>query len=142
MLADEFGPAAFITRARKEGIRDFGACMAPMTAFQILQGLETLPLRMQKHVANAMEVAAYLEQHAMVESVSYPGLPSHPDYELAQKMLPKGCGAVFSFQIKTRSRACLIESLNVFFIWPTWAMPNPCDTSGKHHTIALTKKVC
>ena len=67
-------------------------------------GFETLPLRMQKHVANAMEVAAYLEQHAMVESVSYPGLPSHPDYELAQKMLPKGCGAVFSFEIKGDER--------------------------------------
>ena len=89
VFADEFGPAAFITRARKEGIRDFGACMAPMTAFQILQGLETLPLRMQKHVANALEVAGYLEQHEMVASVSYPGLPSHPDYELAQRMLPK-----------------------------------------------------
>ena len=116
VFADEFGPAAFITRARKEGIRDFGACMAPMTAFQILQGLETLPLRMQKHVTNALEVAAYLEQHAMVESVSYPGLPSHPDYELAQKMLPKGCGAVFSFEIKGGRDAgrAFIESLNVF----------------------------
>ena len=68
--------------------------MAPMTAFQILQGLETLPLRMQRHVANALEVAKYLEGHDMVESVSYPGLESHPDYALAQTMLPKGAGAL------------------------------------------------
>ena len=116
VFADEFGPAAFITRARKEGIRDFGACMAPMTAFQILQGLETLPLRMQKHVANALEVATYLEQHDLVASVSYPGLPSHPDYELAQTMLPKGCGAVFSFELKDGREAgrAFIEGLNVF----------------------------
>jgi O-acetylhomoserine (thiol)-lyase len=116
VFADEFGPAAFITRARKEGIRDFGACMAPMTAFQILQGLETLPLRMAKHVSNALEVASFLEQHEMVLSVSHPGLPSHPDHELAQRMLPKGCGAVFSFELKGGREAgrVFIESLNVF----------------------------
>jgi O-acetylhomoserine (thiol)-lyase len=116
VFADEFGPAAFITRARKEGIRDFGACMAPMTAFQILQGLETLPLRMAKHVSNALEVASFLEQHDMVLSVSHPGLPSHPDHELAQRMLPKGCGAVFSFELKGGREAgrVFIESLNVF----------------------------
>ena len=87
-----------------------------MTAFQILQGLETLPLRMQKHVANALEVATYLEQHDLVASVSYPGLPSHPDYELAQTMLPKGCGAVFSFELKDGREAgrAFIEGLNVF----------------------------
>ena len=116
VFADEFGPAAFITRARKEGIRDFGACMAPMTAFQILQGLETLPLRMAKHVSNALEVAAFLEKQDMVLSVSHPGLPSHSDYELAQRMLPKGCGAVFSFELKGGREAgrVFIESLNVF----------------------------
>jgi O-acetylhomoserine (thiol)-lyase len=116
VFADEFGPAAFITRARKEGIRDFGACMAPMTAFQILQGLETLPLRMAKHVSNALEVASFLEQHDMVLSVSHPGLPSHPDHELAQRMLPKGCGAVFSFELRGGREAgrVFIESLNVF----------------------------
>ena len=104
-----------LSRARKEGIRDFGACMAPLTAFQILQGLETLPLRMQKHVANALEVAGYLEQHEMVASVSYPGLPNHPDYELAQRMLPKGCGAIFSFELKGgATQDAFIESLSVF----------------------------
>ena len=116
VFAEEFGPLAFITRARREGIRDFGACMAPMTAFQILQGLETLPLRMQRHVANALEVAKYLEGHDMVESVSYPGLESHPDYALAQTILPKGAGAVFSFELKGGRAAgrTFIESLDIF----------------------------
>ncbi len=74
IFAEEFGPAAFITRARKEGLRDFGACMAPTTAFHILQGLETLSLRMERHVANARRVAEFLEAHAGVNSVSHPDL--------------------------------------------------------------------
>jgi O-acetylhomoserine (thiol)-lyase len=103
-------------RARREGIRDFGACMAPFTAFQILQGVETLPLRMDKHVANARRVAEFLSTHAFVETVGYPDLPSHPDHELAKRLLPRGCGAVFSFAIKgTRAQGRkLIESLGLF----------------------------
>ena len=99
-FAVEFGPAAFITRARKEGARDFGACMSPTTAFQVLQGMETLPLRMQRHVENTRQIVKYLSQHDAVEWVSYPELPDHPDHELAKRMLPRGCGAVFSFSIK------------------------------------------
>ena len=116
VFAEEFGPQAFITRARKEGIRDFGACMAPMTAFQILQGVETLPLRMQKHVENTQAIVAFLAEHPMVESISYPGLESHPDYGLAQEILPKGAGAVFSFVIKGGREAgrTLIEHLELF----------------------------
>lgn len=116
VFGEEFGPAAFITRARKEGIRDFGACMAPMTAFQILQGLETLPLRMARHVANAQRVAEFLADHPLVESVSYPGLADHPDHALAKKLLPKGAGAVFGFTVKGGREAgkALIEALNVF----------------------------
>ena len=116
VFGEEFGPAAFITRARKEGIRDFGACMAPMTAFQILQGLETLPLRMARHVANAQRVAELLADHPLVESVSYPGLPDHADHELAKKLLPKGAGAVFSFTVQGGRQAgrTLIEALNIF----------------------------
>ncbi len=116
VFAEEFGPQAFITRARKEGMRDFGACMAPLTAFQILQGLETLPLRMQKHVANAIKVAEYLNDHPMVQSVSYPELPGHPDHELAKKLLPKGAGSVFGFEIKGGREAgrAFIESLELF----------------------------
>ena len=99
-FAEEFGPAAFITRARKEGARDFGACMSAMTSFLILQGLETLPLRMQKHVNNTRKLAEFLEQHEAVEWVVYPELPSHPDHDLCAQLLPKGAGAVFSFGVK------------------------------------------
>jgi O-acetylhomoserine (thiol)-lyase len=116
VFADEFGPAAFITRARKEGLRDFGACMAPMTAFQILQGIETLPLRMARHVANAQKVAEFLEAQKGVIRVSYPGLPSHADHVLAQKLLPRGAGAVLSFEIEGGRAAgrTFIESLSLF----------------------------
>ncbi len=115
-FVEEFGPAAFITRARKEGARDFGACMAPMTAFLILQGLETLSLRMERHVANTRKLVAFLNEHAAVEWVSYPELPTHPDNELAGELLPHGCGAVFSFGIKGGRAAgqMLIERLELF----------------------------
>jgi len=99
-FVEEFGPAAFITRARKEGARDFGACMAPMTAFLILQGVETLPLRMQRHVDNTRRLVEFLHGHDAVDWVVYPELPDHPDAELAKRLLPKGCGAVFSFGVK------------------------------------------
>jgi O-acetylhomoserine (thiol)-lyase len=99
-FVDEFGPAAYITRARKEGARDFGACMSAMTAFLILQGVETLPLRMQRHIDNTRQMVSFLEEHDAVEWVSYPELPSHPDHELAKQLLPKGSGAVFSFGVK------------------------------------------
>lgn len=116
VFAEEFGPAAFITRARKEGIRDFGACMAPMTAFQVLQGLETLPLRMDRHVANTRVVVEFLADAPLVTSVSYPGLPDHPDYELAKEILPRGAGAVFSFELDGGREAgrAFIESLELF----------------------------
>ncbi|MDE0007498.1 MAG: PLP-dependent transferase, partial [Gammaproteobacteria bacterium] len=80
VFAEEFGPQAFVTRARREGMRDFGACMAPTTAFHILQGLETLPLRMARHVDNARQVVRFLAEHEAVASVSYPELPDHPDH--------------------------------------------------------------
>jgi O-acetylhomoserine (thiol)-lyase len=98
-FSEEFGPAAFITRARKEGARDFGAAMAPMTAFLILQGMETLGIRMARHVENAVRVARFLENHEAVAWVRYPGLESHPDYELARRLLPKGAGSIFSFEV-------------------------------------------
>jgi O-acetylhomoserine (thiol)-lyase len=116
VFAEEFGPQAFITRARKEGIRDFGACMAPMTAFQILQGLETLPLRMAKHVENTNAVVEFLADQPLVESISYPGLASHPDHGLAKTLLPKGAGAVFSFELEGGREAgrAFIERLELF----------------------------
>ena len=116
VFAEEFGPQAFITRARREGMRDFGACMAPTTAFHILQGLETLPLRMARHVDNAREVVRFLAEHEAVASVSYPELPNHPDHELAARLLPKGAGAVFGFELKGGREAgrTFIDSLSLF----------------------------
>jgi O-acetylhomoserine (thiol)-lyase len=116
VFAEEFGPQAFITRARKEGLRDFGACMAPTTAFHILQGLETLSLRMDRHVANAHRIAEFLAGHAAVQSVSHPDLASHPDHALAKELLPRGAGAVLSFDIKGGRKAgrVFIESLAIF----------------------------
>lgn len=108
--------AAFLLRARREGLRDFGACMSPMTAFQILQGIETLPLRLQRHVQNTRRVIEFLGSSAAVESISYPELPGHPDHALAKKLLPRGCGSVFSFNVKGGRAAGrrFIEALSVF----------------------------
>ena len=116
VFTEESTTAAFSLRARREGLRDFGACMSPMNAFQILQGVETLSLRMQKHIDNTRKVVAFLDSHEAIESVSYPELPSHPDHELAKKILPRGCGAVFSFSLKGGRAAGkrFIESLKVF----------------------------
>ncbi|MCQ3807008.1 MAG: O-acetylhomoserine aminocarboxypropyltransferase [Acidimicrobiaceae bacterium] len=99
-FADEFGPGAFITRARAEGLRDFGAAMSPANAFQLLQGIETLPLRMRKHVSNAEAVTEMLVGHDAVGWVKYPSAPTHPDRELAQRLYPQGAGAILSFGIK------------------------------------------
>jgi len=115
-FAEESTVAPFLLRARREGLRDFGACMAPHTAFLLLQGLETLPLRMERHVANTRQVVEFLAAHPMVEKIAYPELPSHPDHALAQRLLPKGCGAVFSFDLKgTRAAGRkFVETLAVF----------------------------
>jgi O-acetylhomoserine (thiol)-lyase len=115
-FSDESAIAAFLLRARREGLRDFGACLSPMNAFQILQGMETLPLRMRAHVANARAVAAHLVAHPLVEGVAYPGLAGHPDHELANRLMPEGAGAVMSFELRggrTAGRA-FIEALKIF----------------------------
>jgi O-acetylhomoserine (thiol)-lyase len=115
-FAEEFGPAAFIMRARAEGLRDFGACMSPANAFYLLQGIETLPVRMGRHVANAVAVAQFLEKNPGVAWVKYPGLESHPDHALAKRQLPNGAGAILSFGVKggRKAGAKLIERLRVF----------------------------
>ena len=99
-FAEEFGPQAFVMRARAEGLRDFGACMAPATAFHILQGVETLPLRMDRHVGNARKVAAFPDGSDEVEWVAYPELDSHPDKALAMRLMPKGAGSMIAFGIQ------------------------------------------
>jgi O-acetylhomoserine (thiol)-lyase len=116
VFSEESTTAGFLLRARREGIRDFGAAMSPMNAFQILQGMETLSLRMQKHIANTRAIVQFLQKHDAVESVSYPELASHADHELARKILPRGCGAVFTFSVKGGRAAGrrFIEALKVF----------------------------
>ena len=99
-FAEEFGPQAFCMRARAEGLRDFGAAMSPANAFHILQGVETLPLRMERHVANTAKVLAFLMENDAVSWVLHPTLPSHEDYELARRLLPKGAGSIVSFGVK------------------------------------------
>ncbi|MCC7060428.1 MAG: O-acetylhomoserine aminocarboxypropyltransferase [Burkholderiaceae bacterium] len=116
VFSDESTVAPFLLRARREGLRDFGACMSPMTAFQILQGVETLPLRMARHVDSALLVAQFLASHPQVERVLHPGLTDHPDHALAAQLLPRGCGAVFSFELKGDRAAGqrFIEALRLF----------------------------
>lgn len=116
VFSEESTVGAFLLRARREGLRDFGACMSPHTAWLMLQGLETLPLRMQRHVANAQAVAEFLAAQPLVDKVGYPGLASHPDHALAQQLLPRGAGAVFSFDLKgTREQGrTFIEALKLF----------------------------
>jgi O-acetylhomoserine (thiol)-lyase len=116
VFSEESTVAPFALRARREGLRDFGAVMSPHNAFAILQGIETLSLRMDRHVANARKVVEFLSGHAAVESISWPELPSHPDHALAQKLLPKGCGAVFPFTIRGDRAAGrrFVEALEVF----------------------------
>ncbi|MDK2894641.1 MAG: O-acetylhomoserine (thiol)-lyase [Moorella sp. (in: firmicutes)] len=111
-----FGPAAYIVKARAQLLRDMGPALSPFNAFLFLQGLETLPLRMERHVQNALQIARWLAEHPAVAWVSYPGLPNHPSYELVQKYLPRGAGAILTFGIKGGREAGkkFINSLKLF----------------------------
>ncbi len=113
---DAFGPLAFILKARVQGLRDTGACLSPFNAFLLLQGAETLHLRLQRHSENALAVARHLADHPDVAWVNYPGLESSPYFELAQKYLPDGAGALVTFGIKGGYEAGkrFIESLKLF----------------------------
>lgn len=116
VFAEESTVAPFALRARREGLRDFGAAMSPHNAFAILQGVETLSLRMERHVANTRKVIDFLLAHPAVESVSYPELPTHPDHALARSLLPRGAGAVFTFNLRGDRAAGqrFADSLQVF----------------------------
>ena len=112
---EEFGPAAFTAKFRAEGMYNFGPSMSPSNAFHILQGLETLPLRMQKHMDNTAELLAFLNGHDAVAWVRHPTLVDHPSYELAKKMLPRGAGSIIVFGLRGGRDAgkAFIESLNL-----------------------------
>jgi O-acetylhomoserine (thiol)-lyase len=115
-FAEEFGPSAFIIRARREGLRDFGACLSATSAFQLLQGVETLSLRMARHVSNTEAVVDFLDEQDSVEQVFHPSLKEHRDHELSRELYPKGTGAVMSFEIKGGYDAAkkFINGLNLF----------------------------
>ena len=113
---ETFGDFGFTMKARTVALRDFGPAMSPANAFYTITGIETLPLRMERHVANALKVAAYLEAHEAVDWVSYAGLTSSPYHELARKYLPQGAGSVFTFGLKGGYEAGvrLVEGVNLF----------------------------
>jgi O-acetylhomoserine (thiol)-lyase len=100
VFAEEFGPSAFVMRARAEGLRDFGACLSPANAFHLLQGVETLPLRMERHMANTAAVLDFLSNNPAVDWVLHPSLATHPDHGLARAVMPRGAGSIVSFGIK------------------------------------------
>ena len=116
VFSEESTVGAFLLRARREGLRDFGACLSPHSAWLILQGIETLSLRMERHMRNTQAVVEFLAQHPFVARVGHPLLPSHPSHALAQQLLPRGAGSVFSFDLKgSREQGKkFVESLKVF----------------------------
>ncbi len=116
VFTEESTVGAFLLRARREGLRDFGACMSPHTAWLILQGMETLPLRMARHMSNTERVVEFLATHPMVARVGHPMLPEHPSHALAQRLLPHGAGSVFSFDLKgsRKQGAAFVDALKVF----------------------------
>ena len=118
-FSEESTVGAFLLRARREGLRDFGACMSPHTAWLILQGIETLPLRMERHMSNTQKIVEFLAAHPLVARVGHPLLESHPSHALAEKLLrfgARGAGSVFSFDIKGNREQgkTFIEALRVF----------------------------
>ena len=116
VFSEESTVGAFLLRARREGLRDFGACMSPHTAWLILQGIETLGLRMARHISNTEKVVAFLASHPFVSRVGHPLLESHSSHALAKKLLPRGAGSVFSFDLKgsRKQGKAFVESLKVF----------------------------
>lgn len=116
VFADVAGAAAFVTRIRAVILRDTGATISPFNAWILLQGTESLPLRIERHVENALKVVEYLAKNPKVEKVNHPSLPTHPDHELYKKYFPKGAGSIFTFEIKGGEKAAwkFIDSLKIF----------------------------
>ena len=116
IYTEAFGPAAFIAKARVQLLRDTGACMSPFNAFLLLQGLETLSLRVERHLSNTKRVVEFLSRHPKVSWVNYPSLPGNKYYDLARKYFPRGAGSIFTFGIKGGMEAGIrfIESLELF----------------------------
>jgi O-acetylhomoserine (thiol)-lyase len=115
-FAEAVGPAAYVTRIRAILLRDTGATLSPFNAFILLQGLETLSLRVERHVENALKVVDFLSKHPKVKSVNHPALPNHPDHELYKKYFPKGAGSIFTFEVKGGQAEAhrFIDSLEIF----------------------------
>ena len=118
IFADVAGAAAFVTRIRAVILRDTGACISPFNAWILLQGTESLPLRIERHVSNALKVVAYLSKHPKVAKVNHPSLPEHPDHALYQKYFPNGGGSIFTFEIKGGQEEAwkFIDNLKLFSI--------------------------
>lgn len=116
VFADVAGAAAFVTRIRAVILRDTGACISPFNAWILLQGTESLPLRIERHVENALKVVDYLSRHPRIAHVNHPSLPSHPDHELYQKYFPNGGGSIFTFEIKGGEKEAweFIDKLRIF----------------------------
>ena len=116
VFADVAGPAAFVTRIRAVILRDTGAAISPFNAWILLQGLETLSLRVERHVANALKVVEFLENHPKVAKVNHPAVPSHPDHEIYKKLYPNGAGSIFTFEIKGGEKEAwaFIDALQIF----------------------------
>lgn len=116
IFADVAGRAAFVTRIRAVLLRDTGACISPFNAFILLQGVETLSLRIERHVENALKVVEFLDAHLKVVRVNHPALPNHPDHALYKKLFPRGAGSIFTFEIKGGQDEAwrFIDSLEIF----------------------------
>lgn len=115
-FVDAAGPAAYVTRVRAVLLRDTGACISPFNAFILLQGLETLSLRVERHVENALKVVDFLQNHPKVKKVNHPSLPEHPDHTLYKRYFPKGAGSIFTFEIQGGQEEAhrFIDSLEIF----------------------------
>ena len=125
-FTDAAGAAAYVTRIRATLLRDTGATISPFNAFILLQGLETLSLRVERHVENTLKILDFLSTHPKVKKVNHPALPGHPDHKLYETYFPKGAGSIFTFEIKGGREEAFrfIDSLRYSLFWPTWPMSN------------------